>query len=36
MGVARLSFGGCLLGIANGGSAEFCDMGGAAALFTGF
>jgi hypothetical protein len=35
IGVARLSFGGCLLGIANGGRAEFSDMGGAAALLTG-
>ena len=35
IGVARLSFGGCLWGIANGGSAEFSDMGGAAVLFTG-
>lgn len=37
IGVARLSFGGCLLGlgIAKGGNAEFSDIGGAAALFTG-
>lgn len=33
--MARLSFGGCLLGIANGGRAELSDIGGAAALFTG-
>ena len=35
MGVARLSLGGCLLGIANGGRAEVSDMGGAAELLTG-
>ena len=35
IGVARLSLGGCLLGIASGGRAEFSDMGGAALLFTG-
>lgn len=36
MGVAKDSFGGCcLVGMDNGGSAEFSDIGGAAALFTG-
>lgn len=35
IGVARLSLGGCLVGIAKGGRAEFSDIGGAAALLTG-
>lgn len=34
-GVAKLNFGGCLLGIANGGNCDVSAIGGAAELFTG-